>query len=296
MKKRLIAAVAGILVIAFAMGGCATQEKKIVIGSKPHTEQYIIAEMLTQLIETHTKIKVEKKFGIGGGTANIHPAVLKGDIDLYPEYTGTGWMYVLKNQPMADAEALYAQVSKEYMDKYKIKWLGRYGFNNTYAIAVKKEVAQSLNLVTMSDLGTNSGALVFGANYDFFERADGFKGMANAYSMKFKGTKEMDIGLKYEAIRTSQVDVINAFSTDALLKQYELTVMKDDKNFFPSYQAATVVRSETLQKYPELEKVIAKLDGQINDQTMMELNYKIEVEKKDAAVVAKEFLKSKGLI
>ena len=284
------------LFILFILAGCATDQRKVVIASKPHTEQYIIAEMLTQLIEKHTAIKVEKKFGIGGGTANIHPAMLAGEIDIYPEYTGTGWLYVLKNDPIHNPGELYSKVSKEYMEKFNIKWLGLYGFNNTYALAVNKSLAEKLQLKTSTDLAKVSPELVFGAEYDFFEREDGLLGLEKKYKFMFKDTREMDIGLKYDAIHSGQVDVINVFSTDGLLKKYELKVLQDDREFFPRYQAATLVRNETLKKYPEIETVLSKLTGQINDQEMTELNYQVEVEKKEPATTARDFLQKKGLL
>lgn len=283
-------------VILFTLNGCSTEQKKVVIASKPHTEQYILAEMLSQLIEAHTKIKVEKKLGIGGGTANIHPAIVKGEIDIYPEYTGTGWLYVLKHESVQNPAELYSNVSKEYLEKYQIKWLGLYGFNNTYALAVNASLAQKYQLKTVTDLAKVSQGLTFGAEYDFYEREDGLKGLQKKYGLLFKNTREMDIGLKYDAIHSGQVDVINAFSTDGLLKKYELTVLQDDKEFFPRYQAATLVRSETIKKYPEIEAVLSKLTGQINDQEMTELNYQVEIEKKEAAAVASDFLKKKGLL
>ena len=280
----------------FILTSCGSDQKKVVIASKPHTEQYILAEMLTQLIEIHTDIKVEKKLGIGGGTANIHPAMLKGEIDIYPEYTGTGWLYVLKNDPLQNPEELYTNVSKEYAEKFNIQWLGLYGFNNTYALAVNKSVAEKYQLKTSTDLAKISQGLIFGAEYDFFEREDGLKGLEKKYRLKFKDTKEMDIGLKYDAIHSEQVDVINVFSTDGLLKKYELKVLQDDREFFPRYQAATLIRNETIKKYPEIETVLSKLTGQINDQEMTELNYQVEVEKKEPAAVAREFLQKKGLL
>ncbi|MDD2371515.1 MAG: glycine betaine ABC transporter substrate-binding protein [Firmicutes bacterium] len=294
MKK-----ITGILILLFMLtifAGCEKETKKVVVASKPHTEQYILAEMLTLLIEEHTDITVEKKLGIGGGTANIQPAMLKGDIDIYPEYTGTGWLFVLKKDLIANPEELYAEVKKQYQEEYNITWLDLYGFNDTYALAVKRSVADKYNLETYEDLAKISNQLTFGAEYDFFEREDGYNGLKNTYNLKFEDTKEMDIGLKYEAIGSGQVDVINAFSTDGLLKQYDLKVLKDNKNFFPAYQAATLVRGETLKKYPELKEVLNMLAGKISDDEMIQMNYDVEHEKKDPALVAKEFLKEKGLI
>ena len=293
--KKLFALILVILMVTIFVG-CNKDEKKVVIASKPVTEQYILAEMLALLIEEHTDIKVEKKLGIGGGTSNIHPAMLKGEIDIYPEYTGTGWLFVLKEELIADPDELYAAVRERYVEEFGILWLDIYGFNDTYALAVKNEIAKKYNLNTYDDLAKVSNQLSFGAEYDFFEREDGYNGLKDTYGLKFKDTKEIDIGLKYEAIGNGQVDVINAFSTDGLLKEYDLKVLEDNKNFFPPYQAATLIREETLEKYPELRAVLDKLAGKISEDEMILMNFYIDKEKQDPQEVARDFLKEKGLI
>jgi glycine betaine/choline ABC-type transport system substrate-binding protein len=284
------------MVVLFSVSGCKKSTKKVVVASKPVTEQYILAEIISQLIETQTDIKVEKTFGIGGGTSNIHPAMVKGDIDIYPEYTGTGWLFVLKNDLINNPNEMYNSVKKEYKEKYNIEWLGLYGFNDTYTLAVKESLAEKYNLKNYSDLAKVSGELIFGAEPDFFERPDGYEGLQKTYGLKFKTNSQMDIGLKYTAIEANKVDAINAFSTDALLKKNNLISLVDDKNFFPSYQAATLIKSETLKKYPELKQVLEKLTGKITDEEMINMNYQVESEKKDPVDVANEFLKSKGLL
>lgn len=294
--KRLISLGMILVLVMVMFAGCQTEEKKVVIASKPHSEQYILAEMLTQLIETHTDIMVEQKLGIGGGTANIHPAVLAGEIDIYPEYSGTGWLFVLKEELINDPDELYKAVTEEYQANFDIVWLDRYGFNNTYALAVAGPIATEFQLETYTDLVDKSPMLVFGAEYDFYEREDGYPGLEAVYGFDFKEKKELDIGLKYEAIGSGEIDVVNAFSTDGLLKQYDLKVLADDQNFFPSYQAATLIRQETLDKYPELKDVLNKLAGQISDDEMIELNYMVEKENQDPKEVAKKFLEDKGLI
>jgi len=284
-------------VLAAGISGCSDKAgKKVVVASKPHSEQYILSEMITLLIENGTDISVEKKLGIGGGTANIHPAMESGEIDIYPEYTGTGWLFVLKEELINDPEELYEAVKYAYAEKYNMKWLGMYGFNNTYALAMKRSAAEEMGIETYSDLAEKGGDLVFGAEYDFYEREDGYPGLEDAYGFAFEDMVELDIGLKYEAIGTDQVDVINAFSTDGLIKQFELKVLEDDKIFFPAYNAATIVRQETLDIYPELEAVLEKLTGQISDDEMTELNYLVENEKMDPEKVAEDFLKGKGLL
>lgn len=285
-----------IVVLVFLAAGCQTEEKKVVIASKPMAESYIIAEMMGQLIEANSDIKVEYKMGIGGGTSNIQPAMEAGDIDMYPEYTGTGWLFVLKNELVTDSEALYEGVKSQYQEKYNFTWLDRYGFNDTYALAMDKTKADSMGINTFSDLAAQSGSLVLGSEYDFYEREDGYPGLVTAYGFNFKETKELDIGLKYKAIGEGQVDVINNFSTDGLLAEYDLKVLKDDKGFFPAYEAATVIRQETLDKYPELEAILNQLAGQISDEEMQQMNYYVEKENRDAGDVAAEFLKAKGLL
>lgn len=294
MKK--LSSLALIVVLVFLAAGCQTEEKKVVIASKPMAESYIIAEMMGQLIEANSDIKVEYKMGIGGGTSNIQPAMEAGDIDMYPEYTGTGWLFVLKNDLVTDSEALYEGVKSQYQEKYNFTWLDRYGFNDTYALAIDKTKADNLGINTFSDLAAQSGGLVLGSEYDFYEREDGYPGLVTAYGFNFKETKELDIGLKYKAVGEGQVDVINNFSTDGLLAEYDLKVLKDDKGFFPAYEAATVIRQETLDKYPELEAILNQLAGQISDEEMQQMNYYVEKENRDAGDVAAEFLKAKGLL
>lgn len=272
-----------------------TTDKKVIIGSKPMAEQYILVEILSQLIEEQTDIDVEEKFGIAGGTSNLHPALLNGEIDMYPEYSGTGWLFVLKNELINDPDELYAETKKAYEEEYNVIWTEPYGFNNTFTLAMKKDKAEAMGIETFSDLGEKSDTLRFGAEYDFYERDDGFPQLSDLYNLNFKDKKEIDIALKYKAIGEDQVDVINAFSTDGLLKEYNMKILKDDKNFFPSYKAATIIRKETLEKYPELEDVLNKLSGAISEEEMIEMNFKVEKENQDPEDVAEEFLEKKGL-
>ena len=197
MNKKIVACTLA-FVIGISIVGCGGKTKKVVVASKPMTEQYILAEMITVLIESNTDIKVEKKLGIGGGTSNIQPAMIKGEIDIYPEYTGTGWLFVLKKDLIKDPNKLYEAVKKEYSSKYAIKWLGLYGFNDTYALAIEKSVAQKLNINTYSDLASKSNSLKLGSEPDFYEREDGYKGLQKEYSFNFKEKKKWtsDLNMK----------------------------------------------------------------------------------------------------
>ena len=293
MKKVLSIVMVAILVLSLA---ACSEEKSIVLASKPMTEQFIIAEMLIALIEQDTDIAVEHKAGIGGGTANIHPAMVSGEIDMYPEYTGTGWMDVLEQELISEPEDLYMAVKKAYADDLNIYWSELYGFNDTFGIAMKRELAEELGVETYSDLAAVSDQLIFGAEHDFYEREDGFPGIESTYGFDFKSTAGMDIGLKYQAIDSGEVDVINIFSTDGKLEEYDMVVLEDDQLFFPSYFAATLVRQDTLDEYPELLEVIAKLDGVINNDEMTRMNYLVEIEKQEPKDVATDFLSKKGIL
>ncbi len=284
-----------IILSACSQSGDTDSEKKVVLASKPMTEQYILGEILTELIEKNSDITVEKKFGIGGGTSNIHPAMLKGEIDIYPEYTGTGWLAVLRKKSIKDSDILFDSVKKQYAAEYDIYWSERYGFDNTYSLAVRKETADKYGLKTFDDLARVSSELVMGANPDFYERKDGFAGLKKEYTFTFKKRAELDISLRYKALQSREVDVITAFNTEPRVQEFNLVLLKDNRHFFQSYHAATLARNQVIKKYPELKKILALLDGQISDEEMLEMNYKVEILKKDPKAVALEFIEEKGL-
>lgn len=299
MKKSKMRWLSAALLVGMGMlllQGCGGSDKKVVLASKPVTEQFILAEMLTLLIEAHTDLTVEQKLGIGGGTSNIHPALLNGEIDIYPEYTGTGWLFVLKEELIRDPEALYAAVKEAYAEAFDVHWSGLFGFNNTYGLAVTRTVQETYALSTISDLAAVSGDLTFAANPDFLEREDGYKGLVEEYGLTFGGIKEIDIGLRYDAIRSDDVDVITVFSTDGRLQDEEIAILADDRNFFASYYAATLIRQEVLDAHPELGPVLEKLTGAISNEAMIAMNFQVEVENKDPKAVAEEFLRAKGLL
>ena len=271
------------------------KDKTINIATKPMTEGYILGQMLTELIEQDTDLKVNITNGVGGGTSNIHPAIVKGEFDLYPEYTGTSWEAVLKKEGSYD-ESKFDELQKEYKEKYNLEYVNLYGFNNTYGLAVNKDIAKKYNLKTYSDLAKVSNNLIFGAEYDFFEREDGYKELQKVYNMNFKKQIDMDIGLKYQAMKDKKIDVMVIFTTDGQLAISDVVVLEDDKKMYPSYRAGTVVRSEILSEYPELKPVLEKLNNILDDKTMADLNYQVESEGKKPEDVAREYLQEKGLL
>ena len=271
------------------------KDKTINIATKPMTEGYILGQMLTELIEQDTDLKVNITNGVGGGTSNIHPAIVKGEFDLYPEYTGTSWEAVLKKEDSYD-ESKFDELQKEYKEKYNLEYVNLYGFNNTYGLAVNKDIAEKYNLKTYSDLAKVSNDLIFGAEYDFFEREDGYKELQKVYNMDFKKKIDMDIGLKYQAMKDKKIDVMVIFTTDGQLAISDVIVLEDDKKMYPSYRAGTVVRSEILSEYPELKPVLEKLNNILDDKTMSDLNYQVESKGKKPEDVAREYLQEKGLL
>lgn len=272
-----------------------SQPATLHIATKPMTEQYILGEMLDILIEQDTDLQVEITQGVGGGTSNIQPAMESGEFDLYPEYTGTGWNMVLKEEGIY-TEELFEELQHKYTEDYHMQWLGMYGFNNTYGLAVRREIAERYDLHTYSDLAAVSGQLVFGAEYDFFEREDGYEALCEAYGLQFKETMDLDIGLKYQALEQEQIDVMVIFTTDGQLSAADAVVLEDDRLFFPSYRCGNVVRTEVLEKYPELEAVLEKMNGVISDSDMAQMNYEVESEGKDPREVAEAFLRERSLL
>ncbi len=277
--------------------GEAASDEPVKIATKPMTEQFVLGEMLKKLIEEKAGYEVELTKGIGGGTSNIQPAMESGEFDLYPEYTSSGWILVLGHEAgEVSDEEMFEQLKAEYEEKYGMTWIGLYGQNNTYALVVRADTAEEYNLETCSDLAEVSDQLTFGGNPDYIERADGLQGVSDAYGLEFKDIRDIDIGLKYTALRNGDIDVTNGYTTDAQISQDDVKVLQDDKNYQVNYYCSTVVRQDALEKYPKLQETLELMDGILTDQKMAELNYQVEEEGRDEAEVAEEFLISAGLI
>ena len=290
------AAVVAICIILGGFGIFSFQKNNTVkIASKPTTEGYVLGEILKQTVEAKTGLHVDLTQGVGGGTANIHPAMLKGEFSIYPEYTGTGWQVVLKDKSPYN-EKKFAELKKRYEKNYNLTWRGMYGFNDTFGLAIRKELADKYGIKTYSDLAKYSPNFVFGAEYDFFEREDGFKGLTKAYNMKFKKSVDMDNGLKYEAMKNGKLDVMTVFTTDGQLSNPEIVLLKDDKKFYPSYMAGNVVSMKLLKKYPKLEKAFDSLDGILDEKKMAELNNEVETKGRRPKDVAHEFLEKEKIL
>ena len=284
-----------IIVLVTSIGSFINKKDKIVVGSKNFNEQLILGHMISTLIEKNTDLKVDRKLNLGGTLVTFN-AIKSGELDVYVEYTGTGLMNILNEEAIKDSDKAYDKVKKDFKDKFNIEVLNPLGFNNTYTLAMKKDVAEKHNINSFSDLANFSPDLVLGSTIEFTNREDGYKGLKKSYDMNFKEVKTVDGGLRYTSINNNSSDVIDAFSTDGLLKAFDLKVLKDDKNFFPPYHAVPMIKGETLKKYPELGEVINKLSGKLDDNTMRELNYRVDKLNEDPRKIAEEFLKENALI
>jgi osmoprotectant transport system permease protein len=287
---------AGLAVVSFLLcfSACSPQGVTLHMATKPMTEQYIIGSMMKDLIEQDTKLKVELTTGVGGGTSNIEAGMESGKFDFYPEYTGTGWNAVLKKKSVYN-ESMFPELQAGYA-KMGMVWTGMLGFNNTFGLCVRKDIAEKYRLKTYSDLAPVAGKLVFGAEPDFFGREDGYPALQKVYGIKFAKTLDIDIGLKYEAIEKRQIDAMNIFTTDGQLAAAPVVVLKDDKGLYPSYMCGFVLRQAVLKAHPELQAVFDKVAGMLSDDKMAAMNYAVETGGKDPEEVAARFLKDKGLL
>lgn len=269
----------------------------IQIATKPMTEQFILGHMLKEIIEDKTDYTCEVTEGIAGGTNNIMPAMIKGEFDLYPEYTSSGYVMVLGHDAAGvDDSDMWDQLLQEYHDEYNMTWVGKYGFNNTFCLTVRGDVAREYNIQSCSDLAAVSDKVVFGGNPDYIEREDGYPLICSTYGYNFKDTRSIDIGVKYAALENGDIDVTNGFTTDAQLGVQDVVVLEDDKHLQANYFCSTVVREETLAAYPGLEDALMLMDGLLTDKEMARLNYLVEVEGQDEADVAHDFLVEKGIL
>lgn len=284
------------LPLLLAASGCGKRGgETIVVGSKNFTEQIVLAELFAQQIEAHSPLRVERKLNLGG-TFICHAALLAGKIDLYPEYTGTALTAVLNDPPQKDPAEVLRRVQDEYRARFQVEVLAPLGFNNTFAMVVRGADAQNLHLRTISDVAPYAPKWRPGFGYEFMERPDGYRGWAAAYGLHFADApKILDLGLLYRALADKQVDLVAGNSTDGVIESLHMTVLEDDRHFFPPYEAVPVARVATLDKHPEVRAALASLAGKVSEDEMRHLNYSVDGQHRDPGEVIREFRKSKGL-
>ncbi|MGQ7756777.1 ABC transporter permease/substrate-binding protein [Streptococcus suis] len=271
--------------------------KQLVIAGKLGAEPEILINMYKLLIEDQTDIKVEIKPNFGK-TSFLYEALKSGSIDIYPEYTGTITSTLLKNSPMdlsTNPEEVYTYAKEAILEQDGLMYLAPMAFQNTYALAVTEDYAQKNGLEKISDLAKVQQTAVAGFSLEFNDREDGNIGLKNLYNLQLN-VKTMEPALRYEAIKSGNVQIIEAYSTDSKVVTYKLKILEDDKQLFPPYQAAPLLSKETLEQYPELEQVLGVLAGNISTEEMTQMNYAVDVEGKSAEQVAREYLEQEGLL
>jgi osmoprotectant transport system permease protein len=300
-----LVAIAALAIAGAAWASRAGARSDVIVGSKNFTEQVILGELLAQAIERDTDLRVERRLNLGG-TAIAHQALLSGGIDLYVEYTGTALTAVFNLPTATDSNHVFAQVRERYAS-VGVTTLPRLGFNNTFAILVRRADAEKLGLKTISDLATAIRLAPFakatgakkaettkwraGFGYEFLERPDGFSGLAAAYGLQFANQpRVMDLNLIYRAVASNEIDVTAGDATSGLIDALDLMQLEDDRRYFPVYDAVPVARASVLLQHPEVAGVLRHLEGQISAEEMQRMNYAVDAEKRAPAEVVRGFL------
>lgn len=301
VRKRLTTGAVGALMLALLVGAVAPAlthgDDTVIVSSKPEVEGLIVGNLIAELIEGNTELKVERNLGLGATTI-IYNAITAGEIDIYPEYSGSAHsgVYGLTAEPGTPPEQVVSEV-RDLMAQDGLEYLEVYGFNNRYSLGVLPETAEKYGLETISDLEALPVSLVLACDQEFPHRADGVPALQTVYpGLEFSEYLQFQGTLMYEALLTGEVDIMTPFTTDALLAKYDITILEDDRSALSNYNMATVVRQETLREYPQLAEVLARLGGSISDEEMTRMNYEVVVNQRSAAEVAREFLLQKGLI
>lgn len=281
-----------------AIIGCA-RDKPITVGSKNFTEQVILGEIVAQHVSLRLSRRVDRKLNLGG-TLLAHQAMLQGGLDLYPEYTGTALTAILKLPLDSDPATVFATVRAEYLSRFRIHWLEPLGFNNTFAMVIRGSDARRNKIDSLSDAARYAAGKegwTLGVGYEFQQRPDGLPGLLKTYKLPLKGSpKTMDLGLLYKALEQKQVDMVAANATDGLLSVMDVKILRDDKRYFPPYQAALTVRADTLAAHPGLKDALDLLSGKFSDEVMRALNYQVDGKHRPVNEVAVTFLRAAGFL
>ena len=285
------------LAAALLLASCApSHSDRIVVGSKNFTESLILGEIMAQQIEAHTHLKVERRFYLAG-TYICQQAVLAGRIDIYPEYTGTAMTAILKKPANGDEQQVYQRLKSAYEQRFGLTLGPALGFDDTFAMEIRGADARRLHITKLSQAAKFTPKWRAGFGYEFMERPDGYRGLAAAYGLHFaEPPRIMDLGLLARALKDRQIDFAAGNTTDGLIPVFDFFVLEDDLHYFPSYEAVPVIRMQTLQEHPEAGQALAALAGKISNEEMQRMNYAVDGQHRDATVVAREFLRSKGLI
>jgi osmoprotectant transport system permease protein len=269
-------------------------QRPVVIASKPFAESYVLAEMFAQLLESRD-VPVVRRPGLGA-TEVAFAALRAGSIDVYPEYTGTGLLAILGHAPVHDPDSVFSLVQREFTSRFGVRWLPPLGFENTYAIAVRRNTARDDGLHTLTDVARVAPHLTAGFTPDFIGRSDGLPGLARSYGLHFAAVRPLEQALKYRALAAGTVDIVDGYSTDGAIARYGLVVLVDDRHFFPPYQAAALVSVRLQRDNPRAIAVLTELSGRLSVGFMRSLNERVEVQHEPVASVARDALRALGLV
>jgi glycine betaine/choline ABC-type transport system substrate-binding protein len=282
----------------FALGG-SPRSDSVRICTKNFTEQILLGEIMAQVIEGRTDLAVDRRFGLGG-TIICHNALTAGEVDVYPEYTGTALTAILGEEVVSGQgvgpEGVYEAVRESYLERFDLRWLRPFGFDNTYVLMARRRAADSLGWATVTDVARLAPSLSVGFTAEFAERPDGYPGFSAHYGFEFGETRDLEPGILYQAVADDRVDLAFGFATDGRIDSNDLVVLEDDQAFFPPYEAAPVARVTTLRAYPELRDALAVLGGALPDSTMRRMNREAEEGASAIREVAADFLASRSLL
>jgi glycine betaine/choline ABC-type transport system substrate-binding protein len=277
-----------LLILAAAAACRRGSEGPVRIGSKNFSEQVILGEIAAQGLEARG-LRVDRRLNLGG-TFVCHKAIAAGELDLYPEYTGTAFTAILTEKPVSDPKRVFDEVAREYARRWNLVWAPALGFENTFALVMRGDDARRLGIRKISDLAAHP-EIRPGFGYEFLEREDGFPGLAKAYGLHFRERPvQMDLGLIYPALESRKVDLVAGNSTDGLIDAIGGVVLEDDKRYFPPYEAAFVVRGEVWEKRPAVREFFQSLAGSLDATAMRKLNAAVDKDKRRPEDVAREFL------
>ena len=285
-----------VAMVVLLLSCSSSDADRIVVGSKNFTESFILGELIAQQIETHTHLKVERRFYLAG-TYICQQAILAGRIDIYPEYTGTALTVILKEPSGRDGTEVYQRVKHEYESRFGLTLGPAFGFNNTFAMEIRGAEARRLNIHALSQAAAFAPEWRAGFGYEFLERPDGYRGLVATYGLRFaEPPRVMDLGLLARALKDHQIDLAGGNATDGLIPAFDLFVLEDDRHYFPPYQAVPVLREQNIQQHPEVGRALADLSDKISDTEMQQMNYAVDSQHRDTRDVVREFLREKQLL
>ncbi|WP_026702581.1 ABC transporter substrate-binding protein [Salibacterium aidingense] len=287
------------IVLSAAMAACGGGGKSVTVGAKNFTEQFLLSQMTVQMLEAND-FEVEENNNMG--STALREALVNRQVDLSWDYTGTALITYMEEEPAASPEEAYEKVQEIDAEENDLVWSNLSDINNTYTVVMREEQAQELGIASLSDLADyvneNPGEITIATDAEFGNRPDGLPGVEETYGFEFgsENKEEMTIGLTYEALNNDEVQASVGFATDPQIDEYDLISLEDDQQFFPSYNAAVSMTQETYDEYPEIEEILQPLAEELDDETMRELNYRVDIEEENVADVAQDFLQENGFI